>query len=593
MTTRTTPTSAGATAPVHDPRARFRNRVELGLLGLVVLALALLSWRRRWTSDDAFINFRVVENLLAGNGPVYNAGERVEVATSTLWLAVITVAEALVPGNAVAWISVVLGIVATLTGVVLASLGSQRLYGGVPRWLAVPCGAVVVAALPPFWDFASSGLETGLSFCWLGASFAALVHVARREVVGQRRTLGVAVLLGMGPLVRPDLALISALLILWLLSVPGSWPARAARVAAAGGLPVAVEVFRAGYYGLLVPNTAVAKESSRAVWGRGADYLADLVGPHLLWLPLALVLAALALLAPRAGWRPREWSLVAVVLVAALLHAAYVVRVGGDFMHGRLLLPSLFLVLCPVMVVPVPALRLRGVAVSAVLTVLAVWAAASVVVLRADYPEGMSSAGITDERRYWAELAGRENPVTLEDHGAQSVIPYSDQVAALHEQDADLVVAQPPVVTPDSGVARIAPSSGGVVFGVGNAGFYGVAPGLEVRVVDGLGLTDPIGSHMEAPPPGRAGHEKSFPAEWFLARYGAPELAEEATTGLPAPADVAAARATLDCGPVRELLEATNAPLTWGRFWDNLTGAPSRTSLRIPADPAEAQAQFC
>ena len=81
------------------------------------------------------------------------------------------------------------------------------------------------------------------------------------------------------------------------------------------------------------------------------------------------------------------------------------------------------------------------------------------------------------------------------------------------------------------------------------AGLYGV---------DGLGLTDPIGSHMEAPPPGRAGHEKSFPAEWFLARYGAPELAEEATAGLPAPADVAAARATLDCGPVRELLEATN-----------------------------------
>ncbi len=39
------------------------------------------------------------------------------------------------------------------------------------------------------------------------------------------------------------------------------------------------------------------------------------------------------------------------VVVAGVLHAAYVVRVGGDFMHGRLLLPGLFLLLCAVAVV--------------------------------------------------------------------------------------------------------------------------------------------------------------------------------------------------------------------------------------------------
>jgi arabinofuranosyltransferase len=37
-------------------------------------------------SDDALINIRVVRQLLAGNGPVFNIGERVEVGTSPLWI---------------------------------------------------------------------------------------------------------------------------------------------------------------------------------------------------------------------------------------------------------------------------------------------------------------------------------------------------------------------------------------------------------------------------------------------------------------------------------------------------------------------------
>jgi arabinofuranosyltransferase len=348
-----------------------------------------------------------------------------------------------------------------------------------------------------------------------------------------------------------------------------------------------------GYYGLLVPNTAVAKESGRAVWERGREYLVDFVQPHLLWIPLLFALGVLTVVLPRVGWRRTELLLVVAVEVAALAHTAYVVRVGGDFMHGRFLLPSLFLLLCPVMAVPLLGPAWRGVAVTVGAAALVAWCAVSALVLRPDYLGSVGPAGIADERSYWAAMAGKEHPVTLTDHGRDSVIPYSDQVATLQDEGADVIVAQLPVATAETLVARVAPSSGGVVFAVGNAGFYGVAPGLAVRVVDGLGLTDPIGSHMEAPPPGRAGHEKQLPPAWLLARYGAPELATRTTAGLPAAADVATARATLACGPVRELLEATNEPMSWGRFWDNLTGARSRTSLRIPAAPAEAHERFC
>jgi arabinofuranosyltransferase len=56
---------------------------------------------------------------------------------------------------------------------------------------------------------------------------------------------------------------------------------------------------------------------------------------------------------------------------------------------------------------------------------------------------------------------------------------------------------------------------------------------------------------------------------------------------------VAAARASLTCGQVAELVAATSEPMSWERFRDNVTGAVERTSFRIPADPEMAEARFC
>ena len=51
-------------------------------LWLSVLVVAVLfgwgAWQRRWMADDGLIVLRTVRNLLAGNGPVFNVGERVD-----------------------------------------------------------------------------------------------------------------------------------------------------------------------------------------------------------------------------------------------------------------------------------------------------------------------------------------------------------------------------------------------------------------------------------------------------------------------------------------------------------------------------------
>src|SRR5215212_4167925 len=106
---------------VSTPRAR-PGRTRLAgavrgvdpslLLVLVPLALfAAVGWHLRWVNEDGFIYFRVVDHLLAGDGPVFNAGERVEAYTSPAWLAVLAAARALVPVAGLEWQSVVLGLV--------------------------------------------------------------------------------------------------------------------------------------------------------------------------------------------------------------------------------------------------------------------------------------------------------------------------------------------------------------------------------------------------------------------------------------------------------------------------------------------------
>lgn len=69
------------------------------------------------------------------------------------------------------------------------------------------------------------------------------------------------------------------------------WRRRALIVVTGGLLPVAYQIFRMGYYGLLVPGTALAKDAAGDKWPQGMIYLANFNRPYLLWAPAMLLLA--------------------------------------------------------------------------------------------------------------------------------------------------------------------------------------------------------------------------------------------------------------------------------------------------------------
>ena len=132
-------------------------------------------------------------------------------------------------------------------------------------------------------------------------------------------------------------------------------------VGSAIAIPLVYEVFRAGYYGLLVPMPAITKEAGESLWSRGFQYVTSTLGTY--WLVVPLVVAA-GLLADMVMRRQRSDQstviLIAAPVVSGALLMLYVIKVGGDFMHARMLLVPLLLLVLPTLVMPARAVTLEN-----------------------------------------------------------------------------------------------------------------------------------------------------------------------------------------------------------------------------------------
>jgi arabinofuranosyltransferase len=572
--------SAPAAAPPVDEESAPPRRSPLVRLwhGLLVagpaVGLGLLGYNHRWIADDGLIVVRAARQILAGNGPVYNVGERAETSTSVLWTWL--VAAAGLSGYNTAKLAVYGGLVLSVLGFGIAIDGTRRLYRA-SAWLA-PAGCLVVLALPPFWDFATSGLETGLSVAWLGLSWWLLVglNVARPT---WWRYLG-AFVFGLGELVRPDLGLVTVGfgVAAWVVVRP-SRRQTLALLATAFAVPVAYQIFRMGYYGVLIPNTGIAKEAQQSNWAGGLAYAQNFISPYYLWLPLAL----LALAAAAVWVRRRAASLpagavapVAAVLTGLLL-AAYIVKVGGDFMHGRMLLPATFCLLLPVLLLParIPVLGLAA--------AIAVWTIVSATSFRV--PNGISADGFDDERRHWIPLTA-PHPVTEADYrGLAHWAPQLDVALKTHQlvYPGDVDVFDYHVVPLHYHV----PASSGLVVQI--LGTPSTAMPTDGLAIDRLGLGYPLAAHVQLLAHKRPGHDKILPMVWILADYSPDGYAADGVD----PTQLAAARHALSCGDLAELQHAVRDPMTASRFLHNLTGSVSRTFMRFPGDPVAAERKYC
>jgi len=297
------------------------------------VAFALVFMANSWVGDDAYITFRVSENLLNGYGPRWNVDERVQVFTNPLWMFVMAAA-------------------AGLSGEFLyTAVAVSFLFGLVTLWtiwrgLGRPADGWLVLALlvssKAFMDYSSSGLEYPLTYFLLAMFVVGVIGGRDRDAWPTPKRLPVLVLIASLAFVnRADTILLYGPTLAWLLI-------RGVRERGWGGTRWIVLaaapawgwlLFATVYYGFPLPNTYYAKaQSGMPDWlqfRQGLAYVANSVrfDPPTL-ATIAAGVAATFLAGP---------SRARLLALGACLYVAYTVEVGGDFMAGRFFAPPLLL----------------------------------------------------------------------------------------------------------------------------------------------------------------------------------------------------------------------------------------------------------
>ncbi len=540
--------------------------------------IAIGGWQHRWMDEDAFINLRIVDQIFAGHGPVFNAGERVESATSALWLVILVIARLLFGSFAsMEWITTLASLAAAVAAFAVAGKATRALHRGEDGFV-VPVGLILVAAVAVVWDFSTSGLEMGLVWLWLAGAWYVLVSVARTQEISTRRRFWFAFVLGLAPLVRPDLTLM-------LVFMLGAWfvlvrPRRIVfDLVAILALPVAYQIFRMGYYATLVPTTALAKDAGGLHLDQGWAYAKNFIGPYRLWLTAILVVATIVY--RTLARRDRRVALVDRGDARIRARARAVHHRDRRRLHAR----------------PV--------------------AAAGVLRARA--------AGLDRDPHALARPRRAGGQATLLDHGhdrrARRGVGRGECRGVPTTEEHRLVRAQPDQrlpgrvgseAAPERHAVRVERQRGrralrtgcaGVLHArstssrcpakvphsffltLGSVGVPAYDAGRRIWVIDIGGLAEPLAARSAPHPDRVAGHRKQIDDAWYDARFAASDVTRN-------PKD-AAARHALTCGPIPGLLAAVDDKMTPGRFFSNIWHSVSYTRLRIPFDPAVAEREWC
>lgn len=325
---------AGRIAPARSYRLVWRVALVVGLLqacyatGFIAKASCVVEGRRYFClADDAMISMRYAANWAAGQGLVWNPGQRVEGYTNFLWTLVMGACHlpSLSPSHCCLLVQV-LGLVTLWCGLV-ATVTLARSCRLLPT---SACCAVVLAGT--FYNlilFTLTGWETGVLACLVTFALARGVDALRH------RQGALAPMLWLAPavLVRQDVLPLTLFVFVFVwFCVRRGRTRLVLGLAVVAAVMAAHMVWRHHYYGDWLPNTYYLRLTGSPLANRllpGLDQTLWTVGT----LAFPLLLAATTLI------RPKRWHfLLAGTFAVALLYQLYV---GGDAAPtNRFVLPA-------------------------------------------------------------------------------------------------------------------------------------------------------------------------------------------------------------------------------------------------------------
>ena len=371
-----------------------------------------------------------------------------------------------------------------------------------------------------------------------------------------------------------------------------------------------------------------------------------------------------------------------IMVSCGILHVLYVIRIGGDFMHGRMWLLPLFALVVPIAVVPIRFARASSaqaqlptveghswqrrhehsratqqpLAASAIIIIagcasVGIW---GIIRLCAGHPftqpttvADFKHLDIVDEREFWTTFTGHSahDPLTkaedflaaptminytgsLEgtiphvansshsgtpDHGLTTDGPHVQPFASVPTKSyKDIRFVWTPIpnfTSPEEkeAMAKLGKKSSTVddatshyddvlrtASGLDNTpvtvsyinlGMTSMNAPLDVRVVDPMGLANPLAARQSRQSNARIGHDKSLPLYWQLADSATP-VAD--TPFWDSEKKVHAARIALHDSDFVLLFEAYRSPMSPSRFLKNIGFALTKgNSLAFSSKPSD------
>jgi arabinofuranosyltransferase len=312
-------------------RAAVRDKGVLLACGAALAVMALgFEWSREYlynVCDDSLISLQYARNVAEGRGFVFNPGERVEGYTNFLWVALTALLYPLSDGTSEGFVKLASSLSILLSGanIVLLYLVARRAWRRGLLASAIAVGLCLVDNDYSVW--AMQAMETQLLIFTMLCSMLCLW-----QGTGLRSGACAGVFLALAVMTRPDAALWPAVLffseLVAVRQLGADAPARRFVVvfAVAAMLYGAYFAWRFDYFGYLLPNTYYVKAEGLGTGAieRGLEYVNGFLRVR--------AYAPLIALGAFVAYRDR---IARALLAWALLHAAYVVYVGGDFYPGH------------------------------------------------------------------------------------------------------------------------------------------------------------------------------------------------------------------------------------------------------------------
>ena len=300
------------------------QNIELKTLKKILMTIfVILIFSKAWLSDDSYHGFAMIKNFVAGNGLVYNAGERVNAATNPLLMIILSIICLVFRDIELTTIAVEILLSIFMVMVVYKYLHNKK---------SVFLFSLLLMASYSYISFTTSGLENCL-ICLCEMLYFVFV-LNHDEKYTAKELLWISFLCSLAILTRFDTAL--------LLFLPTAYIYLFKRkcgffkmigVGLLGLLPFFSWIaFSVIYYGYPFPNTFYMKVKTgipvQEYFVKGLNYFGvtffyDAVSIVTIFIALALMI------------KSSKSILSKLIFGSVIVKFIYFIYVGGDFMLGR------------------------------------------------------------------------------------------------------------------------------------------------------------------------------------------------------------------------------------------------------------------